>query len=383
MALSIALLQRGIAHVIIDRLREGQSTSRAGVIHAQTLDSLSGLGVSERLAALGLRLERFSFRDRDAELLSLNFARLPSRFPFLLMLPQNVTEQVLAERIGALGGSIRRGVTAQDIEHDSRRVRVTVDDNGQRKLIEASWVVGGDGMNSLVRRAAGMDFDGATYPESFVLADVRLDRAPAPGEVSLYFSPDGMLVVAPLPGGTFRIVATLEQAPERPSLEDVQALLDSRGPVRRSCRVLEVRWSSRFRLHHRLAKSYRAGRLFLIGDAAHVHSPAGGQGMNTGIIDAVVLGNLLADVSDGARPESELDLYESLRRPAARQVLALADRLTRLATSRDPFARSLRNFMLRAMGRIPFLMRRLELSLSGIARAALARVPPYAEPLSR
>ncbi|HYO97114.1 MAG TPA: NAD(P)/FAD-dependent oxidoreductase [Polyangiaceae bacterium] len=376
LSLSIALHQRGVAHVLIDRLEQGQNTSRAGVIHAQTLESLRELGVTERLTSLGLKLDTFTIRDRDHALLKLGFESLPSAFPYLLMLPQNVTEAVLAERIEQLGGHIRRGATAESIEQGPTGARVTVTEKGERREISAKWVIGGDGMHSLVRCAAGVEFEGASYPESFVLADVHLDRAPAPDEVSLFFSPDGVVVVAPLPGGTYRVVATLKDAPEQPSAADVQALLDSRGPADRRCRVLDVTWSSRFRLHHRLATSYRHGRLLLMGDAAHVHSPAGGQGMNTGIVDAVVLGRLLADVTSGLREEAAIDLYQALRQPAAAQVIGIADRLTTMATMRSSLQRLLRNALLRVIGRLPFLRRRIAMSLSGLARAALAEIPP-------
>jgi 2-polyprenyl-6-methoxyphenol hydroxylase-like FAD-dependent oxidoreductase len=380
MALSIALLQQGVKHLIIDRLEQGQNTSRAGVIHAQTLDSLKALGVAERMSELGLRLTSFAIRDRDRALLRLSFDRLESAHPYLLMLPQNVTETVLAERIKELGGCIRRGVAAESIEQDERAARVTITQDGEQRVISAAWVVGGDGMQSVVRRASGIDFEGESYEQSFVLADVHLDQAPAPDEVSLFFSPDGLVVVAPLPDGTFRIVATLDGAPSEPTRDDVQALLDTRGPAARRSRVIDVRWSSRFRLHHRLAASYRNGRLLLMGDAAHVHSPAGGQGMNTGIVDAIVLGQLLADIARGARPEAELDVYAALRRPAAAQVLQLADRLTTLATVRNPIARALRNFLLRVVDLFPAFKRRIELSLSGLSRAALARVPRLGSP---
>jgi 2-polyprenyl-6-methoxyphenol hydroxylase-like FAD-dependent oxidoreductase len=374
MALSIALHQRGVKHVLIDRLEQGQNTSRAGVIHAQALESLGSLGVADRLTALGLKLTAFAIRDRDTPLLQLRFDRLPSAYPCLLMLPQDVTEAVLAERIAELGGSIERGVTAESIVQEERGARVTVSQGGERHVISAAWVVGGDGMHSLVRRAGGIEFEGASYGESFVLADVHLDRAPAPDEVSLFFSPDGMVVVAPLPNGTFRVVATLENAPDAPTRADVQALLDARGPAKRPCRVLDVTWSSRFRVHHRLAASYRSGRLLLIGDAAHVHSPAGGQGMNTGIVDAVVLGQLLPDVVSGARPDADIDLYQTLRRPAAQQVLGQAHRLTQLATARGSIRRPLRNALLRIVALLPSARRRFELNLSGLARASLARV---------
>lgn len=376
LSLSIALHQRGVAHLLIDRLEQGQNTSRAGVIHAQTLESLRELGVTERLTALGLKLGTFTIRDRDHALLKVGFESLPSSFPYLLMLPQNVTEAVLAERIAELGGTIVRGVTAESIEQVPDGARVTVSQNGEQRVISAKWVVGGDGMHSLVRRAAGVEFEGASYAESFVLADVHLDRAPAPEEVSLFFSPDGVVVVAPLPNGTYRIVATLNDAPERPAVADIQALLDSRGPTHRRSRVLDVTWSSRFRLHHRLAASYRSGRLLLMGDAAHVHSPAGGQGMNTGIVDAIVLGRVLADVATGLREEAAIDLYQQLRRPAAAQVLGIADRLTNLATARSWLKRLLRNVLLRLVGSLPFMRRRLAMGLSGLGRATLAEVPP-------
>jgi len=230
-------------------------------------------------------------------------------------------------------------------------------------------------MNSLVRRSAGIEFDGAAYDASFVLADVRLDWPVGPTEVSLFFAPAGLVVVAPLPDGSYRVVATMDDAPEKPGVADIQALLDSRGPTTKKARVLDLMWSSRFRVHHRLVRAYRKGRLFLMGDAAHVHSPAGGQGMNTGIIDAVVLGQLLGDVVNGIRPETELDLYERLRRPAAQEVLELAGRMTEMALARNPVKRFVRNLVLSLVNLAPFAKRRIALKLSGLSRASLAELP--------
>jgi 2-polyprenyl-6-methoxyphenol hydroxylase-like FAD-dependent oxidoreductase len=156
---------------------------------------------------------------------------------------------------------------------------------------------------------------------------------------------------------------------------DIQALLDSRGPTRNQARVLGLTWSSRFRVHHRLVRAYRKDRLFLMGDAAHVHSPAGGQGMNTGIVDAVVLGQLLGDVVNGVRAEAEFDLYEKLRRPAAQEVLDLAGRMTEMALARNPVKRFVRNLALSVVNLSPFLKRRIALKLSGLSRAPLARLP--------
>lgn len=186
-----------------------------------------------------------------------------------------------------------------------------------------------------------------------------------------------LVVVAPLPGGSYRVVATMDNAPEHLSKSDVQAVMDSRGPEASNATVLDVLWSSRFRLHHRLANSYRCGRLILMGDAAHVHSPAGGQGMNTSLVDAVVLGETLAGVVGRNRPETMLDVYESLRRPAAARVLGLAGRLTDMATTHGIFKRAARNVLLSFVDLVPIVKRQIEMNLSGLSRANLAHLPNY------
>jgi 2-polyprenyl-6-methoxyphenol hydroxylase-like FAD-dependent oxidoreductase len=193
-------------------------------------------------------------------------------------------------------------------------------------------------------------------------------------EVQLFFSPAGLVVIAPLPGGTFRIVATLDDAPEHPAAADIQALIDARGPTGGTADVTQVVWSSRFRIHHRLANSYRDGRLFLIGDAAHVHSPAGGQGMNTGLVDACVLGRLLAQAVSGKPSESGLDRYQGLRRPAAEQVLGLAGRLTSLATMKSPVKRRVRNAVFSMLNHLSPAKHRLAMNLSGLSRQRFAAI---------
>ena len=160
----------------------------------------------------------------------------------------------------------------------------------------------------------------------------------------------GLVVVAPLPKGRDRIVATIDEAPSEPSLYDIQALLDARGPRTPRPRVEEVVWSSRFRVSHKLAARYREGPVFLCGDAAHVHSPAGGQGMNTGIQDAANLTWKLALVLRGQASSPLLDSYERERRPVARGVVATTDRLTRLATMSSLLARRIRNILIPMVG---------------------------------
>lgn len=375
MALSIALHQAGVKHLLVEKRETMLNTSRAAVIHAQTLEALSDLGVSQRLTEPGLKLQKFTIRDRDRSLVGLRFDALPSSHPYLLMLPQQDTERILAERIAELGGTIHRGTAASGFVQSDHGVAATLVRDGVEQTVFARYVVGADGMHSVVREAAGIAFEGAAYEESFVLADVRMSWPLGRDEVSLFFAPAGMVVVAPLPDGSFRVVATMDNAPEKPGVEDVQWLLDQRGPLRERAVVESVVWSSRFRLHHRLARTYRKGRLILMGDAAHAHSPAGGQGMNTGLVDAVVLGQVLAAVTNGKLPKQALDEYQALRRPAARQVLSLAGTLTGLATTRGTLRRALRNVMLRLVNVIPQARHRIEMSLSGLSRAALSRLP--------
>jgi len=372
LALATTLRQAGVEPVIVDRLATGQNTSRAAVIHAHTLEVLDRIGVSERLAHEGLMLSRFSIRDRDRLLLRLRFDELPSPYAGLLMLTQDRTEEILREALSRARGKVRWGTAVESLIGTPDGVEAVLATASGHESVKARYVVGADGMHSLVRRTAGIGFAGSSYEESFVLADVDLQWRHGRDEVMLFFSPAGLVVVAPLPRGRFRIVATLDAAPEHPGIDDIQALLDARGPTQGAARVGAVHWSSRFRLHHRVADAYRRGPFLLMGDAAHVHSPAGGQGMNTGLIDACVLGEILADVVAGRSPDSRLDDYGRMRRPAAQKVLRLAGRLTTMATMKGAPQRFVRNLVLRMVGVNPLARRRLEMNLSGLARRSMA-----------
>lgn len=360
LTLGAALAARGIDAILVDRQPQGSNTSRAAVVHARTLEVLEGLHVSSALCAQGIPAGRFTIRDRDRVLVPISFSHLPTRYPFALMVPQSVTERILHERLIALGGTILRPRVLQGLVQDREGVTATFGD-GTR--IRSRYVIGADGMHSTVRECAGITFSGGTYQESFVLADARLAGELPQDEVRLYFSPAGMAVVAPLPGGAYRIVATVDDAPEVPDATYVQSLLDARGPRGKPAQVLDVLWGSRFRLHHRVAESFRNGRIVLAGDAAHTHSPAGGQGMNTGILDAMCLADLLVNALAGH--DEALDQYGAQRRPVAREVVRLADRLTRLATVRPGF-RTARNLLLRAASSVPALRERLAWQLSGL-----------------
>jgi 2-polyprenyl-6-methoxyphenol hydroxylase-like FAD-dependent oxidoreductase len=217
LALAAVLATEGVSFVLVDHVAEGANTSRAVVVHARTLEVLEELEVTDRLRVEGHVVPRFSVRDRDHVLATIRFDALPTRYPYTLMVPQNVTEAILLGRLRELGGDVHRPYRAIDLRQDADSVTVTVAADGQpSQTVRARYAVGADGMHSTVRQCAGIGFTGDTYEQSFVLADVRMSWPLRADEVSLFFSPAGLVVVAPLPGGRHRVVATVDDAPERP-----------------------------------------------------------------------------------------------------------------------------------------------------------------------
>ncbi|MET0474829.1 MAG: FAD-dependent oxidoreductase [Mycobacterium sp.] len=359
LTLAAALLLKGAKVTLVDRQPEGANTSRAAGVNARTLEVLEGLDVTRRLLKEGIEAPRFVIRDGAKVLLTIDFGGLVTDYPFTLLVPQSTTERLLLDRVRELGGDVTRPKVLTTVTQDDSGVTATFADGD---TIRARYLVGADGMHSTVREQAGIGFSGAAYEHSFSLADVRLTGDAPTNEVRLFWASEGLTVVAPLPNGTFRIVAPVDDAPEQPSAHFVQSLLDTRGPG--GLTVIEVTWGSRFRIHHRVADTYRAGRILLAGDAAHVHSPAGGQGMNLGIQDAVALADAIAEVLDG-RPDATLDAYSATRRPIAQQVVELTDRLTTLATLPRSL-RPVRNTLLRLTGHVPPATRTLASRLSGL-----------------
>jgi 2-polyprenyl-6-methoxyphenol hydroxylase-like FAD-dependent oxidoreductase len=361
LTLAASLVNMGVATSVVDRQAAGANTSRAAAVNARTLEVLEELEVAGRLVKAGIQAPRFSIRDRARTLIPIDFSELPTDYPYSLMAPQSTTERLLLDRLVELGGSVIRPKTLTSITQDADAVTATFDDGD---VIRARYAVGADGIHSTVRKQAGIGFEGGAYAESFALADVRLSGDAPVDEVILFWANAGLTVVAPLPGDIFRIVAPVADAPEQPSAQYIQQILDSRGPGAGHMVVTDVIWGSRFGIQHRVADTYRAGRLLLCGDAAHVHSPAGGQGMNLGIQDAVALADALAGVLWGA-PDGTLDEYSAARRPIAQQVVEMTDRLTRLATL-PRAVRPVRNAAGGLAGRVPSVRRALAMRLSGL-----------------
>jgi 2-polyprenyl-6-methoxyphenol hydroxylase-like FAD-dependent oxidoreductase len=364
LTLAASLATAGVPAVVVDKLAQAAGSSRACVVHSRTLEVLRELKASEELASRGLIVPLFTIRDRDRVLLTVDFGTLPTGFPYTLMIPQASTERVLLERLRVAGGRVHRPYELAGLVQDSDGIAATM---ATGETIRASYAVGADGMHSTVREHTGIGLVGDAFAHLFVLADVHMDWPLPQTEVMLYSSPVGLLVVSPLPGGRHRIVATVDDARDHPNAGLVQALLDTRGPEQRQARIRDVAWSSLFRVHHQVAGHYRAGRVFLAGDAAHVHSPVGGQGMNTGIQDAVVLASWLTAVLRDGAADTVLDQYEAERRPPAAEVAALTHRITRIATADSIPLRKARNALLRALDWLPAMHNTLAIHLSELS----------------
>ena len=352
LALAAELRRRGVDPTIIDCQPAGANTSRACVVHARTMEVLEPLGVTEDLLAQGIKVPIFRVRDRGRPLITVDFSEIQSPYTFTLMIPQDRVERCLLDHLEELGGGVARPCELVRFTASASHVEAQVRADDGAKTINADWLIGCDGMRSLVREQSGIAFEGGEYRQSFVLADVHMQWPLSRDEVTLFYSPNGLMVVAPLPVDRFRIVATVDEAPELPSASYMQSILDARGPSENPGCIRDVRWSSRFHIQHRLAQSPRLGRILLCGDAAHVHSPAGGQGMNTGIQDSISLADALAaTLQDG--DETRLDAWAAKRHGIARDVVAMTDRMTRVATMKSPTAQTLRNIAVAFAGHLP------------------------------
>ncbi|WP_405164797.1 FAD-dependent monooxygenase [Nocardia sp. NBC_01499] len=352
LAASLRLL--GVDHVVIDHNSAIQSGSKAAAVQPRALEYLDRIGVSEHLVQAGVRGRGFCVHDRENTLLRACYDDLDTPYPYVLLISQQDTEKHLLERLAQLGGMVHRDHQFLSVTDDFPGIVATISGpDGALRAISARYLVGCDGVHSAVRTAAGIDFPGAAPEQWFAIADVHLSGAPMVKQDTTFFlSPAGMLLVSPLAGGQYRIVApTPDRSAPRPA--DIERLLVDRGPRSADVRVTELVSASTYRVQERVAQRFRAGPIFLVGDAAHTHSPAGGQGMNTGIQDAGNLAWKLQAVLNRFAPDELLDSYHRERHPVAAGLVAFTSQFAKLATVRDPAAGRLRNEVLAAAAAVP------------------------------
>ncbi|GLW11229.1 oxygenase [Microtetraspora sp. NBRC 13810] len=362
LALATELRRQGVACRIIDLARERPANqARAVALWPGALDVLARHGIAAEVIDAGLRMSAARYWSGGRNVATVRLAEMPNGMPTMLGITQPAVEEIQVKRLHDLGVDVEwqtRLDTLSDLG-DRVEVRLTGPD-GTTEELAASWVVGCDGAHSRVRELTGIPFGGQTYTQSFVLGDGDVDSPVPPGEAHYHLHPKGVLVLVTLPGDGLRVFAdgTGVGSPDTaPTLEELQRLADERAPYKVTIR--DLRWSTRFLVHMRQAARYRSGRCLLAGDAAHVHSPAGGQGLNTGIQDAANVGWKLALIHDGADADALLAAYEAERSPVAASVLRGAHQQTRLWTVRSPIGRVLRDTLLGTLDRAGVMERRI------------------------
>jgi 2-polyprenyl-6-methoxyphenol hydroxylase-like FAD-dependent oxidoreductase len=354
LVLAADLLARGVSTRIIDKGNGAALETRAVGIHARALEVLDLMGLAERFIDCGQIVRRFRFYTDGRRRLSLDLARNGTRFGFMLGIPQHDTERLLRARVAELGGVIEQRTELTGLSDGAAGVTARIrDDAGQPRVITAGYVVGCDGAHSRVRHELGLPFHGHPYPQDWLLADVLLDWGRPEDEVHVFFRADGVpLICIPMRDHRWRLALPFagDRAPGAPALGEIQRLLDQRAPERVT--ASDPTWLASFHCHRRSTGVYRRRHALLAGDAVHIHSPAGGQGMNTGITDAHNLGWKLALVAAGRAPEQLLDTYGRERAPVAAQVLGLTHTLVRFSSMTHPVQRALRDTIVPAAFRI-------------------------------
>ena len=333
------LARRGVRAMIIDRHSGPAQQSRAMAVQARTLEIYSKMGIIDEALQLG--------REGTGANMWANgkwTARIPlgeigkslSPFPFVLALGQDDNERIMGAKLREYGVEVQWNTELVGLQQQSEHVAVTLKQpDGSTRKFTAAWVAGCDGGRSAVRELSGITFPGAPYEHTFFVADTEATGPMKPGELNVYLWQDGFHLFFPMRGkDRWRVIGILPKALRaRDDLKFEDLISDIRREAGAELSFKECSWFSTYRIHHRCAERFRDRRCFLLGDAAHVHSPAGGQGMNTGLQDAYNLGWKLALVVKRQADAALLDSYEQERLPVAQRLLRTTDRIFRLLVS--------------------------------------------------
>ena len=328
--------RRGLTCRIVEA-RPSQSThSKALAIMPRTMEIFDMAGVVGPFLQSANRVTTVAIVPRQRTLARIPFRPADTPYRFVAMVPQDMTERLLVEELRRKGGAVEYDTACLSVEEQSDGgVGVTLEHNGKTSQVTAGFVIGCDGAHSTIRHALNLPFEGEQYDVSFMLADVMTSEWLA-DTLHLCPHPSGALAIFPMSATRCRIVATIERADgAAPSLDMVRRLLGERAPAGIDARSLV--WSSYFRIHHRQAGQLRAGRIFIAGDAAHIHSPFGGQGMNTGLHDAWNLAWKLDLAACGYAADDLLESYAAERLPVIRRVIGTTHTLTRVMDARSRF----------------------------------------------
>lgn len=347
LTMALELARHGLRPRIIDKAPQPSQTSKALGVHARTMEYFERVGLAQRAMTEGRILHGGSIYSQRQRIVHLNFDQLESRYNFIVILPQSLTEKLLAEKLADFGISVERNVELTGFHQQAADIDAMLRHaDGREEVLRAPWLIGCDGAHSQVRHELNMPFHGRAFEETFSLADVRLEANLPDDEMTVFLSSGDIVALFPMPGERrFRVIVERHEGPPvagQPTLDDFQRSLDEHAPV--ATHVSDAVWMSHFRISQRQVEHYRRGRVFLAGDAAHIHSPVGGQGMNTGIQDAVNLGWKLSLVQNGHADESLLDSYDEERRPIGRRLLQATGAMSQVILLRHPVADKLRDW---------------------------------------
>ncbi|MGF1425804.1 FAD-dependent monooxygenase [Kitasatospora sp. LaBMicrA B282] len=341
---ALELARRGVPVRIVDRLAEPTTESRAIVVHARSLEVFERLGLVDELIRAGVRTTAMEMHADGEVVARIALDLVDSPFPYSVTIAQTETERILTKALAEHGVTVEREVTLTGLTQDEHGAQVVLEHaDGRQETVSTGWLVGADGGHSQARHLVGSALAGTFKGEKFLMGDVNADHDLDPHSMYTFFAPhDGPLLVFPMEGDRLRLIANIATDEERTATQEwLQQVVDERAE--RPIRIRDSRWLTVFEVHHAQVPEYRVGRVLLAGDAAHVHSPAGAQGMNTGIQDAHNLAWKLALVSAGQAGPALLDSYHAERHPVGAQVIQFASTLTRAGTIVNPIAQKLRN----------------------------------------
>ncbi len=341
------LARHGIKPRIIDKAPAPSDKSKAFGIHARTMEIFENLGIVERFLKEGNICNGLIFYDEGKELTEIDLSHIESKYPFVLILAQSITERLLAEHLRSFGIEVERETELIGFEQSKEEVaaKVKLKDGGE-ELINCAYLVGCDGAHSTTRHLLNLDFKGDPYPNYWLLADCDIKWRYPRQRLAFFIHPKGSIAYFPFVGDRGRLIFELPHVGEEveqsePTIEDVKRLADERRLEYES--IDNPVWVTYFKIHHRIVNRYSIGRVFIAGDAAHIHSPVGGQGMNTGIQDAYNLAWKMALVLKRKSPESILDSYNYERHRIGEEVVGRTDRATRMIAIHNPVLKAIRN----------------------------------------
>ena len=335
---ALELRRFGIPVRIVDESEGPAATSRAVGIQARTLEEMELRGLADEFVRLGHHATGGEIYGDGKLLAHVDFTRIPSRYNYLLFLSQTETDRILREALEAEGAAVEWGVRMSAFGQNPVGITATLEHtDGSIEEVKAACVLDAEGAHSIIRDTLGLDFKGKTLDDTFVLGDVHIEANLPNSDFHIFSSELGFLGLFPMGGSHFRLIASHPPIDPgqsgAPTLSELQAIYDRRSHI--AARLRQLTWSSFFHINSRMVEKLRVGRIFLAGDAAHIHSPAGAQGMNTGIQDAMNLGWKLALVLRGQASEALLDTYEQDRLPVMRSILSRTEALTDVIGSRS------------------------------------------------